>query len=97
MAWRPAHNMISISIRAMGAPIATINQTLSTGLSGSYINDFLENGRIKGVYAQADAPYRMLPTDLCPMVWAQFIWRYGTLVILRIRRMDIWRTKFNTV
>jgi len=49
----------------MGVPIATINQTLSTGISGSYINDFLENGRIKGVYAQADAPYRMLPTDLC--------------------------------
>jgi len=33
----------------MGVPIATINQTLSTGLGGSYINDFLENGRIKGV------------------------------------------------
>jgi len=40
----------------MGVPIATINQTLSTELGGSYINDFLENGRIKGVHAQADAP-----------------------------------------
>jgi multidrug efflux pump len=50
--------------RAMGVPIATINQTLSTALGGTYINDFLENGRIKRVYAQADAPYRMLPSDI---------------------------------
>jgi multidrug efflux pump len=50
--------------RAMGVPIAAINQTLSTALGGSYINDFLEKGRIKRVYAQADAPYRMLPTDI---------------------------------
>ncbi|MFT7373605.1 MAG: hydrophobe/amphiphile efflux-1 (HAE1) family protein [Oleiphilaceae bacterium] len=50
--------------RALGVPIATINQTLSTALGGSYINDFIENGRIKRVYAQADAEYRMLPTDI---------------------------------
>ncbi len=50
--------------RAMGVSISAINQTLSTALGGSYINDFLENGRIKRVYAQADAPYRMLPTDI---------------------------------
>ena len=50
--------------RALGVPIATINQTLSTALGGSYINDFIENGRIKKVYAQADAEYRMLPTDI---------------------------------
>jgi multidrug efflux pump len=50
--------------RAMGVPISTINQTLSTALGGSYINDFLEDGRIKRVYAQADAPFRMLPNDI---------------------------------
>ncbi|MFT7259697.1 MAG: multidrug efflux pump [Glaciecola sp.] len=50
--------------RALGVRIATINQTLSTALGGSYINDFIENGRIKRVYAQADAEYRMLPADI---------------------------------
>jgi multidrug efflux pump len=48
----------------MGVPIATINQTLGTVLGGSYINDFLEDGRIKRVYAQADAEFRMLPKDI---------------------------------
>jgi multidrug efflux pump len=57
-------NIDSGKARAMGVPIAAINQTLSTALGGSYINDFIENGRIKRVYAQADAPYRMLPTDI---------------------------------
>ena len=28
------------------------------------MNDYLENGRIKRVYVQADAPYRMLPEDI---------------------------------
>lgn len=50
--------------QALGVPIAEINQTLSTALGGSYINDFIEKGRIKKVYAQADAEYRMLPTDI---------------------------------
>jgi multidrug efflux pump len=49
---------------ALGVSMATINQTLSTALGGSYINDFIENGRIKRVYAQADAEYRMQPTDI---------------------------------
>jgi len=50
--------------RAMGVPISAINQTLSTALGGAYINDFIEEGRTKKVYAQADAPFRMLPSDV---------------------------------
>ena len=43
--------------------------TPSTPLSrrrsaGVYVNDFLQGGRVKRVYVQADAPYRMLPEDL---------------------------------
>ncbi|AGH44392.1 efflux RND transporter permease subunit [Paraglaciecola psychrophila] len=57
-------NIDSSKAQAMGVPIATINQTLSTVLGGSYINDFLEDGRIKRVYTQADAEYRMLPKDI---------------------------------
>jgi multidrug efflux pump len=48
----------------MGVPIATINQTLTTALGGTYVNDFLLGGRIKRVYVQADAPYRMQPDDI---------------------------------
>jgi len=50
--------------RAMGVPITAINQTLSTALGGTYVNDFLKDGRIKRVYVQADAPFRMQPDDI---------------------------------
>jgi len=54
----------AVKAQALGVPISTINQTLSTALGGAYVNDFLEDGRVKRVYVQADAPYRMLPTDI---------------------------------
>ena len=54
----------NVKARALGVPIASINQTLSAALGGTYVNDFLENGRVKRVYVQADAPYRMLPNDI---------------------------------
>lgn len=54
----------NIKSRALGVPISTVNQTLSTGLGGTYVNDFLENGRIKRVFVQADIPFRMLPEDI---------------------------------
>jgi len=49
---------------ALGLDIADINQTLSAALGSSYVNDFIDANRVKRVYLQADAPYRMLPTDL---------------------------------
>jgi multidrug efflux pump len=54
----------AVKARALGVPISTINQTLSTALGGTYVNDFLEKGRVKRVYVQADAPYRMMPADI---------------------------------
>tara|TARA_R110000868_G_scaffold189695_2_gene433094 strand:+ start:139612 stop:142731 length:3120 start_codon:yes stop_codon:yes gene_type:complete len=50
--------------RSMGVSIAEINNTLKTAWGGSYVNDFLDEGRIKKVYMQADAPYRMTLDDL---------------------------------
>ncbi|ENU31258.1 hypothetical protein F991_00837 [Acinetobacter sp. CIP-A165] len=44
--------------------INEINRTISTAWSGSYINDFIDRGRIKRVYLQGDAPYRSKPEDL---------------------------------
>ena len=49
---------------AMGISLADINTTLSTAWGSSYVNDFIQNGRVKKVYLQADAKYRMLPEDI---------------------------------
>jgi HAE1 family hydrophobic/amphiphilic exporter-1 len=47
-----------------GIPIANIHNTISAAFGSAYVNDFIQGGRVKRVYAQADAPYRMLPSDL---------------------------------
>ncbi len=49
---------------ALGLSIADINQTLTAAWAPSYVNDFMENGRVKKVYMQADARFRMMPDDL---------------------------------
>jgi HAE1 family hydrophobic/amphiphilic exporter-1 len=49
---------------ALGVPIDSIHTTISAAFGGSYVNDFIQGGRVKRVYNQADAPYRMLPKDL---------------------------------
>jgi hydrophobe/amphiphile efflux-1 (HAE1) family protein len=51
-------------VRTLGLEIADVNNTLSTAWGSSYVNDFLDRGRVKKVYIQADAPSRMLPEDL---------------------------------
>jgi hydrophobe/amphiphile efflux-1 (HAE1) family protein len=43
---------------------ADVNDTLAIALGGRYVNDFLDQGRVKKVFLQADAPYRMLPEDI---------------------------------
>jgi HAE1 family hydrophobic/amphiphilic exporter-1 len=49
---------------ALGVPINTIHNTISSAFGSAYVNDFIQGGRVKRVYVQADAPYRMLPKDL---------------------------------
>jgi len=49
---------------ALGVSLWEINQTLSAAWGGAYVNDFIQRGRVKRVYMQADAPYRMVPEDL---------------------------------
>ena len=49
---------------AMGVSLSEINRTLQIAWGSMYVNDFLDEGRIKKVYIQADAPYRMLPHDV---------------------------------
>jgi hydrophobe/amphiphile efflux-1 (HAE1) family protein len=48
---------------ALGVSISEINSTLSVSWGGRYIDDFIDRGRVKRVYLQADAPFRMVPED----------------------------------
>ena len=50
--------------QAQGLSVSDINSTLSIAWASRYVNDFVDRGRIKKVYVQADAPYRMLPNDI---------------------------------
>lgn len=50
--------------RALGVDLADINNTISVGWAGSYVNDFIDRGKVKPVWVQADAPFRMQPEDV---------------------------------
>ncbi|WP_343527066.1 efflux RND transporter permease subunit [Sphingomonas sp.] len=50
--------------RALGLDLSTVNSTIATAWGGSYVNDFIDRGRVKRVYIQADAAYRMAPEDI---------------------------------
>ncbi|MGB5948163.1 MAG: efflux RND transporter permease subunit [Parvibaculum sp.] len=49
---------------ALGLSLNDINATLGAAWGSAYVNDFIEQGRVKKVYLQADAPFRMLPEDI---------------------------------
>jgi multidrug efflux pump len=49
---------------ALGISQQDVNTLLSTALGGVYVNDFIDADRVKRVYLQADAPYRMKPEDI---------------------------------
>ena len=49
---------------SLGLSLSDVTDTLSTALGGSYVNDFINKNRVKKVYVQADAPYRMQPSDV---------------------------------
>jgi len=49
---------------ALGVSIADINSTLQTGWASTYVNDFIDRGRVKRVYVQGEPGSRMQPEDL---------------------------------
>jgi hydrophobe/amphiphile efflux-1 (HAE1) family protein len=49
---------------ALGIPITSIHSTIAAAFGSAYVNNFIQGGRVKRVYVQADAPYRMAPEDL---------------------------------
>ena len=50
--------------RALGLDLSAVNATIATAWGGAYVNDFIDRGRVKRVYVQADAPYRLRPEDI---------------------------------
>ncbi|MET0365057.1 MAG: efflux RND transporter permease subunit [Sphingobium sp.] len=57
-------NVDQAAAGAIGLSQADINTTVSTAFGGSYINDFIDRGRVKRVYVQADADFRTTPESL---------------------------------
>lgn len=51
-------------LSALGLSIANVNSTISTALGGTYVNDFMDRGRIKQVWVQGQMDSRMQPKDL---------------------------------
>ena len=49
---------------ALGIPLSEINSVLATAWGSSYVNDFIQNGRVKKVFLQSAAEFRMLPEDI---------------------------------
>jgi len=91
---------------AQGIPITAINYSIAAAFGGAYVNDFVKSGRVKKVYLQADAPYRMLPEDLNKLYvrnssgkmvpfssFASGHWRYGATKLERYNgfpSINIW-------
>jgi multidrug efflux pump len=57
-------NTDDVRAGALGVSLDDINNVLSSAWGSSYVNDFIENGRVKRVYLQSEAQYRMLPEDI---------------------------------
>jgi len=49
---------------ALGLTVTDINTTISAAWGSTYVNDFMDRGRVKRVYMQGEAEARMLPGDL---------------------------------
>jgi multidrug efflux pump len=57
-------NLDTQRLTAYGLNPSDVNSTLATAWGGSYVNDFIDKGRVKRVYVQGDAPFRTRPEDL---------------------------------
>jgi HAE1 family hydrophobic/amphiphilic exporter-1/multidrug efflux pump len=50
--------------QALGLNLDDVNQTISAAWGGAYVNDFIDRGRVKRVFVQADEPYRLQPESI---------------------------------
>lgn len=88
-------------LSAMGLDIATVNRSIATIMSGSYINDYADRGRIKQVWVQGTPEARYLPEDvlrwevrnqsgqMVPLKsFAELKWSYGSPRLERFNGLD---------
>ena len=73
---------------ALGVALADINATLSAAWGASFVNNFIDRGRVKRVYMQGDAPYPHGAAGPGPLVCAQHHRHHGALLVLRHRQLD---------
>jgi multidrug efflux pump len=57
-------NMDDSRLGMLGVNAQQADASLSTAWGGTYVNDFVDRGRVKRVYVQGDAPYRSEPSDI---------------------------------
>jgi hydrophobe/amphiphile efflux-1 (HAE1) family protein len=57
-------NVDQAAAGALGIAQSDVNDTISTAMGSSYINDFIDRDRVKRVYVQADAPFRTAPDSI---------------------------------
>ncbi len=57
-------NTDALKLSVLGLTQQSVNNTLATAWGGSYINDFVDRGRVKRVYVQGDAQWRSDPANL---------------------------------
>ncbi len=50
--------------QALGVALSDLDTTIGAALGSSFVNNFVDRGRVKQVYVQGDAQFRMLPTDI---------------------------------
>lgn len=49
---------------ALGLTLSDVTDTLSSAWGGTYVNDFIDRGRVKEVYIEGDKQFRSKPSDL---------------------------------
>ena len=49
---------------SLGLSLSDVTSTLSSAWGGTYVNDFIDRGRVKKVYIQGDSDSRSAPSDL---------------------------------
>ncbi|MEO8624454.1 MAG: efflux RND transporter permease subunit, partial [bacterium] len=57
-------NIDQEKVGALGLSQSNVDSTLTAAWGGSYVNDFIDRGRVKRVYVQGDSPFRSRPEDL---------------------------------
>jgi multidrug efflux pump len=76
-------------VSALNLDISTVNTAIATVLAGSYVNDYVDRGRIKQVWVQGKADSRMQPRDILKWHVRNTRRQYGSALGFRQLRVDL--------